>query len=273
MKGVIARYCPDAHVIDISHAVAPQNIQQGAYRLWTAFRYFPASTVFVAVVDPGVGTARRPIAVQTGHGIFVGPDNGLFSAVLDPTLRGTPLVRAVALHSMAVMSNTFHGRDLFAPVGAALACGQPLSDLGTEIGEITRFDVLKAEQTKPGVVRGEIVDIDRFGNLITSLGPCEAMGDSSDPRLRLLTSHNGNERVHAATFDPRQTLVQIGDRVIKGIQVTYGSTPSGALLALINSADMIEIAVNGGNAAEQLAAAMGDRVQATFWENVISFVD
>jgi S-adenosylmethionine hydrolase len=269
MKGVIATHCPDAHVIDISHEVEPQNIRQGAYRLWTAYRYFPIWTVFVAVVDPGVGTDRRAIALQTSHGVFVGPDNGLFSAVLlSPILRGTTLSRAVKLTPSVALSRTFHGRDLFAPVGAAIASGKPVTDLGIPIDQalddITRLDILKAEIVEPGRLHGEIVDIDRYGNLITSLGPCEASGGDQDFSLGLLASRHGSERVHACTIDPMKARLRIRTAELAGIQATYGNTEPGNLLALVNSAGMIEIAANQADAAGHLGAAIGDLVEVTF---------
>ena len=265
MKGVIVGRCPDAHLIDITHEIAPQNIRGAAYRLWTAYRHFPASTVFLVVVDPGVGTVRRPIAVQTNHGVFVGPDNGVFSAVLlGPALDGTIALEAVTLHAPPGLSNTFHGRDLFAPVAADLACGRPITEVGTPIDnldDLKKIEVLRADLVNPGVLQGEIIDIDYYGNVITSLGPFEASGDEQDFVLGLLASHPNGTRNIATTFDPASVTITLGNRQIDSIRATYGTTQPGEVLALVNSAGMLEIAVNMGNAAEQIGAKIGDNIQ------------
>src|SRR5207248_280901 len=135
MKGVIAAHCPAARTIDITHQVSPHNIRQAAYLLRSAYQYFPLHTIFLAVIDPGVGTDRRPVAIQTGHGVFVGPDNGVFSAVLDEVDNW----QAVVLWPPEHLSATFHGRDLFAPVAARLASGSTLSEVGSPTADLERI--------------------------------------------------------------------------------------------------------------------------------------
>src|SRR5260370_41933028 len=153
MKGVMAARCPAARFIDITHDVNPQGIQQAAYLLRSAYRYFPAHTIFLVVVDPGVGTARRPLALKTDHGLYVGPDNGVFSGVLDEV----DTWQAVVLWPPDRLSATFHGRDLFAPVAADLAGGQALNKVGTPTTDILRPAPRRIGQSAPDPPEGDRV--------------------------------------------------------------------------------------------------------------------
>jgi S-adenosyl-L-methionine hydrolase (adenosine-forming) len=252
MKGVIASRCEAARTIDITHDVNPQNVRQAAYLLRSAYRYFPAHTVFLVVVDPGVGTTRRPVAIQTGQGRFVGPDNGVFSAVLDEINTW----QAVVLRSPEPLSATFHGRDLFAPVAARLACGCSLLDVGSPTVELERINVTYVEHSGPSTLIGEVLHIDHFGNVVTSLGPFEWCGQDL-----MLTSKS----VELAIRFPATTAeIVIGKTHLSGVQATYGAVAPGDLLALINSDLQLEIAVNQGNAARRLGCEIGDSVQMTF---------
>jgi len=170
MKGVIVGIAPNVQIIDISHDVAPQNIASGAWMLASAYRYFPEQTVFVCVVDPGVGSSRSAIAIQAGNRFFVGPDNGLFSYVLaEQTVYAACVLSRSAFH-LPQISSTFHGRDIFAPVGAYLARGVGISEVGmpVEPAALQRIDVGQLVRSDRGI-DGRIVHIDRFGNLITSI--------------------------------------------------------------------------------------------------------
>lgn len=260
MKGVIATRCPSAQVIDITHEVRPQNVQQGAYLLRTAYRYFPAHTIFVAVVDPGVGTARQPVGIETSHGVYVGPDNGIFSSVL----QSTDIRAAVVLYQpVEPISTTFHGRDVFAPAAADLACGRPLQEMGLSVDPISliRLPSPKMDLIHETILEGEVLHIDHFGNVITSLGRFEwHAGDL------ILT---GREEIRALQLNARTARVIFGGRTVSGhvispIQATYGDAVPGHLLALIGSDGQLEIAINQGSAATLLDARIGESVYVEF---------
>ncbi len=252
IKGVILSRCPDANVIDISHEIAPQAVAQGAYVLAAAVAYFPPYAIHLAVVDPGVGSDRRPIALSTPTGVFVAPDNGILTRVLAahgvedvpdaassraaaPTSVQVPAgCRAVVLDNQSLwlpeVSNTFHGRDIFAPVAAALARGADLSQVGSEIDS---FSVLPSPNQKIGdATRGAIIHIDRYGNLITDIPAADL---------------------------PATASVSIAGRCIEGISQSYSERP-GKLLAIIGSQSTLEVALGNGNAALALGARVGDVV-------------
>ncbi len=252
MKGVIATHCPTAQMIDITHEVSPQNIQQAAYLLRSAYRHFPAHTIFLVVIDPGVGTERRPVAIQTNHGVFVGPDNGVFGAVLDEV----DTWQAVALWPPEQLSATFHGRDLFAPVAAKLACGSTLAEVGSPVAELERIGKAWFHLSAPRRLEGEVIHTDHFGNVVTSLGPFEWRGQN----LVLAWRSDQPEVIFAAPT----AEIALGGRHLLGIHATYGEARPGDLLALINGDRQLEIAVNQGSAAQSLGARIGDRVQLSF---------
>ena len=170
MKGVIAGITPEINIIDITHDVDPQNISSGAWILASAYRYFPKNTVFVCVVDPGVGSSRRAIAIDAGDWFFVGPDNGLFSYVLAEQNIQAVVVLSNPAYQLPQVSATFHGRDIFAPAGAYLARGITLFELGPQIDAATlqRIDIGPPER-KGTQIDAHIIHVDRFGNLITSI--------------------------------------------------------------------------------------------------------
>jgi S-adenosyl-L-methionine hydrolase (adenosine-forming) len=252
MKGVIASRCPDARTIDITHEVSSQNVRQAAYLLRSAYRYFPPHTIFLVVIDPGVGTERRPVAIQASHGLFVGPDNGVFSAVIDEV----DTWQAVLLWPPEQLSTTFHGRDLFAPVAARLACGAALTEVGTPTADLERLAVAHIEQVGPSNLSGDVLHIDHFGNVVTSLGPFEWRGQD------LLLAWRPDQQ--AIRFPASTAEIVIGRRHLSGIQATYGVVATGELLALINSDRQLEIAVNQGNAARLLGCQLNDPVEITF---------
>jgi S-adenosyl-L-methionine hydrolase (adenosine-forming) len=255
MKGIIAARCPAAKTIDITHAVNPQNIRQAAYLLHTAYRYFPAYTVFLVVVDPGVGTARHPLVIQTDHGVYIGPDNGVFSLILDEARTWT----AVALRVPEAASATFHGRDVFAPAAADLACGRPVSDLGSPADDPVQIDVLPVDLHTPGTIKGRVIHVDHFGNVITSLGPFEWR----DPGhiLQLMTRPGEPEiRFVSDTVSVVSGLRRLTTKIV----ATYGETRPGDLLALINSDRQLEIAVNQGHATAITGLQPGDPITLTY---------
>lgn len=238
MKGVICAICPDATIIDLTHQIPPQDITVAAYSLMTAYRFFPDYSVHLAVVDPGVGSGRDIIAMRTGRGFFIAPDNGLLSPVIDAeTVYGAVAVKNAELFLHPV-SSTFHGRDIFAPAAAHLAVSGDLDRLGPRIalGNLVRLDILSPEVTKDGIT-GKIIAVDRFGNLVTNISIREITGLQSDV-----------------------SIVLRGKR-IEGISHTYASVDRGVPLALIGSGDMLEISVNRGDAGLYFNAGIGEIVQ------------
>ena len=235
MKGVIAGLCPQARVIYLTHEIPPQDLLAARFNLLNAYPYFPAGTIHVAVVDPGVGTARRGVAIQTEAGWLVGPDNGIFSGILEahPALAAVTLTRPDYWRTDDP-STTFHGRDIFAPVAAHLANGVPLADLGELIG-VESLAVLEipAVTWAGDRVQGSVQYCDRFGNLITNLAP---------------------QHLPAGPWQ-----AQLGETLLP-VARTYGETPLGQPLALVGSHGWLEIAVNGGSARQQFQAGVGSPV-------------
>jgi hypothetical protein len=236
MKGVILGLAAGVTLVDISHSIPAQDVHHGAHVLAAAVPYFPQGTIHVGVVDPGVGSARRGIAVQTPVAIFVGPDNGLFTPFLEMCTACVALTNPDT-HREPV-SATFHGRDIFAPVAAHLANGVPLKDLGPEVTDPVAWPVSEPQRLD-GQVRAEITYIDRFGNLVTNLRPFQA------------------QQVPKSLSDLRV--------VIKGQTIpfhhTYADVPAGELVALVGSSGYLEIAVRNGSAADRLGIAVGARVE------------
>ena len=243
MKGVILGIAPDAKLVDISHEIRPQDIRSAAFVLFTCYDCFPQGTVHLAVVDPGVGTDRRAIAVRSRSGFFVGPDNGIFSLVLTKE-RGW---EARILENEGLwhkpLSATFHGRDVFAPVAARLARGIPFDLLGPECSpavlEWSSPDTGKSE------VKGEIIHIDRFGNCITNV---------TTEHLRVTGSLEGWS-VHAGNVE------------IPSILHAYGDSIPGGVLALVGSSGFIEIAINQDNASSRLGLRTGTKILFLFTQH------
>jgi len=242
MKGVIWSICPAAQIADISHTIAPQNVLEGAFALWRAYPYFPAGSVHVAVIDPGVGTRRRPMAASVGAHYFVGPDNGLFTLMYEDAEKNNWPMEIVHLtnakYFLPEVSHTFHGRDIFAPVGAALANGVPLAELGPAITDPARLTMPKPEKTLTGW-RAHVTVVDTFGNLTTDLPASELLGRES-------------------------VLFRLLGQELRGLVDSYGHEQPGALVALVDSEDFIEIAAVNGSAAKVLGAQTGDIVEVIF---------
>lgn len=259
MKGVMLSICPTARLVDLTHDIHPQNVRQAAYVLLTAYRYFPPDTVFLVVVDPGVGTARAPIAVETAHGRFVAPDNGVLSYVLQETPARQAVTLADPAFHLREISQTFHGRDIFSPVAAHLAQGTPVTAFGPIRENLVMLPAPRLS-VSTGEIAGEVLHIDRFGNLITSIG--RLTWDDAD-RLRL------SPRFGVQTDTPLELLaatcfVRVGSRQVGPIRRTYGAVLPGEVTALVGSAGQLEIGVNQGHAAERLQAAIGDPVWLRF---------
>lgn len=236
MKGAIAQINPQITIIDLTHNLPRQNLAAARFALMNAYPYFPQYTVHVAVVDPGVGTDRRAIALELPQGFLVGPDNGIFSGILSQY----PIVKAVELTNPQYWrsphpSATFHGRDIFAPAGAHLANGVAIEQLGDPLDPDTLVDLPIPSYTQDKqYIRGVIQSIDHFGNLVTTI-PAEV--------------------VHNVPWS-----VILNEEIIVGTQ-TYSDLPIGEAIALIGSHGWVEIAVNCGNAEKKLKLTWGDPVQ------------
>jgi S-adenosylmethionine hydrolase len=235
MKGVALCICPDITFVDISHDIAPHDVLGGALELAAAYRYFPHGTIFLAVVDPGVGSVRRGIAADTGDYRFVAPDNGLLSVVFDQTAPKRVVELTDRRYARPTISRTFEGRDRFAPAAAWLAKGLHLTALGRQAGSIVGLQIPSPRVTEGGV-EGEVLRVDRFGNLITNI------------------DHASIEKIGGSAS------ITIGTREIRRIVSTYADAAVGELCALIGSSDRLEIAVNGGSAAEALGLGRGAAV-------------
>ncbi|MBI4506082.1 MAG: SAM-dependent chlorinase/fluorinase [Chloroflexi bacterium] len=229
MKGVILARAPHVRIVDLCHEVAPHDIHGAALLLAASYRSFPLSTVHVVVVDPGVGSARRPRAVEAPAGRFVGPDKGVFGYVLDEQ----PAARCVELRErrfwLPEVSQTFHGRDVFAPVAAALAVGLPLDALGPPVADPLRLASPAVEVLPDGGRRGVAIYVDRFGNLVTNIRP--------------------------ADLAPGPLLVEVGGQTISGLSPHYAV--AAPLIALVGSLGRLEIAVPQGSAATTLGIGVG----------------
>ncbi len=245
MKGVILKIAPEARLIDITHNIEPQNIAQAALVLESSYSYFPQGTVHMLVVDPGVGGNRRPLAVNSRGHYFVAPDNGILSPVLDKEAQCFELTEKKFF--LESISNTFHGRDVFAPSAAWIAQGKDLSDLGGKISDPQTLDVPQPI-IEGKTIRGQIIYIDRFGNLTTNIG------------VDLLQKHLGPNQ---------KPVVHIGGKKITGLCASYSENsensenseaPEGQASALVNSWNRLEIFIREDNAAEKLRLRVGDAV-------------
>lgn len=238
LKGVILKIQPEAQIVDINHSVVPYDVLDGALSIGSAYSYFPARTVHVVVVDPGVGTPRRPILVSANNQYFVAPDNGVLSLVYE---RENPVVvrHITSDHYFSrPVSATFHGRDIFAPVAAWLTKNWQTDAFGETIEDATRF-ALPKPKSQDGALRGAVLCVDRFGNLMTNF----TLED-------LPESMRGSRRV----------AMTVGGKPVKQFVETFAQGPAGEPVALLGSSGFIEIAVNKGNAARTLGANRGAEV-------------
>lgn len=227
MKGVVMSVAPQVRVFDISHEIPSFDVAEGAFAIAQSFPHYPDGTVHVVVVDPGVGSARRPVAVAAGGHWFVAPDNGVLSLVLEAA--GRFEAREVDLrHGLPRMSTTFHGRDLFAPVGARLAIGLPFDEIGPEATALVRMDPAAASDG-----RGRVLHVDRFGNLVTSF---------------------------RASDLPEGASLALGDRTVSARARAYASMPAGRLFLIVGSSGYVEVSMNRGSAADALGVRAGEAV-------------
>ena len=241
MRGVALGICPDATLVDITHDIAPQDIAGGALELAAAVKYFPAETIFLAVVDPGVGSRRRGIAAEAGPYMFVAPDNGLLTMVFRQFAPARIVELTERAYALPVVSRTFEGRDRFAPAAAWLAKGIPLTSLGSTVTDWQTID-LPAPRLEDAQLAGVVLRIDRFGNLVTNI-----------------------DRQTFEHFTSRAAArIVVADRQLTTVVSTYADVDPGALCALFGSTDHLEIAIAGGSAAERLGLTRGAPVVVRF---------
>ena len=233
MKGVVLGICPDVTLVDISHDVAAHDVLGGALELAAAYRYFPAGTIFLVVVDPGVGSTRRGIAAEAGEFKYVAPDNGVLTAVLDEHAPKRVVELTDRKYARPTVSRTFEGRDRFAPAAAWLAKGVDLAALGRSAGAIQRLDIPHPELAD-GRIDGQVLRVDRFGNLITNI-----------------------DRRTFETLGGGLLDIRIGPHEVSRVVSTYADASAGEVCALFGSTDHLEIAANGANAADALDLRRG----------------
>jgi S-adenosylmethionine hydrolase len=240
VHGVLHAVCPEAAVVDLAHAIPPGDVARGGFVLSAAAPDFPLGTVHLGVVDPGVGTDRRAIAVKARGQFFVGPDNGLLEwAVSDPEAEVRSLIESRYFRSL--VSRTFHGRDVFAPVAGHLARGEPIAGFGPQVSDAVRLP-LPTPERRDGELIGRVVFIDRFGNALTNV----AEQDLTD----------------GFPMVPRDRLeVRMLGRTIRGLSGSYGEAPVGTILAIVGSSGRLEIAQVGGDASERLGLGEGDQIR------------
>ena len=241
MKGAILSICPEARIVDLSHQIAPHRIDEAGYFLKSCYREFPEGTIHVVVVDPGVGSARRAIAVKSVRYFFLAPDNGVLTYIFNDE---QPVeVREIDQRKFRRESpgHTFDGRDLFAPAAARLAKHEPFESYGPVIGDYRTFPIAQPSWEKT-ILIGEIVYVDRFGNLISNLTPAH-LEEACSVTKRL------------------QRLIRIGERIIEGLVNSYSEGMTEKPSALINSDGKLEIFLKEASAADLLQVGRGGRIE------------
>lgn len=238
MKGIMLGICPDAHLVDISHEITPYAITEAAFTLSQAWTCFPEGTVHLAIIDPGVGSARRPILVEAARHFFIAPDNGVLTMIYDAV--AVHEVREIAAERFLrqPVSRTFHGRDIFAPVAAHLANGVAPAEVGKQIGDYLRLGFAKPAPSGPKTWAGTILKVDRFGNLITNF--------DSGSWLRLA----------AEPFE-----MKVGTCLVSRMASNYAEIKPGELFVIGGSSGFLEVSLNRGSAGETVAAKSGDSVE------------
>jgi S-adenosylmethionine hydrolase len=244
VKGVILNIVPDAEIVDISHAVEPFDILDGALTLSQAYSYFPTDTIHLIVVDPGVGTSRRPIVATTERHHFVAPDNGVLSLIYAREDRLRVFHASAEHYYLQPVSRTFHARDIFAPIAAHLAKGVVPAKLGEEITDFVRLELPKPKVIEEHTLRGAVLRVDRFDNLITNL-----------------TAQHASALFQA---EPPPFKIVVGGREISLMKNAYGESAPGEVFGIISSGGYLEIAVNQGSAAQTLRVSRGSSVDLIF---------
>lgn len=259
MKGVILGIAPDAQIVDITHQVKAQNVSQAASILDKTYRYFPPHTIHIVVVDPGVGSARQPIAVQAARGIFVAPDNGVLTHIRSREPESKVILLDRTEYWLPSPSNTFHGRDIFSPVGAHLAAGVPFNKLGKSLSEMIMLPMPPLVVTST-TIKGEVIRIDHFGNALTNIAP-----------LRWLDEHrlefSGDIQPGSPSpiqIDVHTARITCGWHTVDAVHANYSQVPAGQALALVSGSGELEVAVCQGSASDQFAIQVGSPVTLQF---------
>jgi len=237
MKGVILSINPDCQIVDISHQISPQDREEAAFVLKSVYPFFPPESIHLVVVDPGVGSKRKPILIESGTHWFVGPDNGVLSFA--SLMEGFKKVWEITSTSyfLSRVSSTVHGRDIFAPVAAHLSLGVPVHDLGEELKHCVRLEALEPEILK-GVIKARVVYTDHFGNVISNI------------------SYN----LFNAVVADKPFRITIGETVIERIAPSYADAQEGEIIALFGSSQQLEIAVRNGNCKKILQIEKGAEI-------------
>jgi S-adenosylmethionine hydrolase len=239
MKGVILSINPDATIVDITHQIPPQDVEAGAFNLLSCYRNFPPGTIFLAVVDPGVGSSRRPIAIHCADRFFVGPDNGLFSWICEREHDWDAIHLLKEELFLKPISNTFHGRDIFAPTVAALSTGTAHAALGEPLDDIVRLASLEPTPTNEDTIEGRIIHIDHFGNCVT----------------------NFTRQTLQSRGVPTAWRITLNQAEIDSFPDFFADSTTDEAVAIIGSAGFIEICVRNGSAANLLNVQRGQSVQ------------
>jgi len=272
MKGVIIGINPTANIIDICHSIPPQDIFNGAYLLSTSYKYFPKDTIHVAIVDPGVGSKRAIVCAETRDYLFLVPDNGILSFIV----REEKLKRIFRVtnsrYFLASPCTTFHGRDVFAPVAAHLSLGIKPQQLGNKLNHLKTLDMPQPEHKNTGHLEGQIISIDRFGNLITNITrvhieqhiikQMQNRGKGSGVRGQEseIRSHIPCTSKNKMLLPYSTTETTIGGKKIRGLSTTYVNVQVGKPLILFGSAGFLEVSVNQGNAQKYFNVDKGDTI-------------
>ena len=244
MKGVILSICPSVSIVDITHQVDPQDIPQAAYLIPASYRFFPQGTVHLIVVDPGVGSQRDILAVNYRGHVFIAPDNGVLTLLMNREKSDTIVRVHNAQYFLKPVSASFHGRDIFAPVGAHIANGTELEELGTKIDikDIVLLEDLNCRLSETGELVGKIISIDHFGNLVTNISQATLERFKDDARLK-------------------EVVIRLGRSRIQGVSKSYDSVKTGSPVAIFGSRNLLEISLNQGDARTYFKARIGQTVR------------
>ncbi len=243
MRGVILGVNPAANVVDLCNAVNSYDVLDGALTIAQAYRYFPADTIHMVVVDPGVGSARRPLLVTTTRHYFIAPDNGVLSLVMEQEERVTVRHITAEHYFLQPVSNTFHGRDVFAPCAGWMSKGVEPDKFGDEITDYVRFTLPRPKQASERVLKGSVLKVDKFGNLITNLTV---------------------ENAPAVFAAGSQVKITVGQAVVTSIRTAYAQGQAGEVFGLLNSMGYMEITCNRGAASQMAKAGRGADVVVEF---------